>query len=944
MFKGGDKPHKITVNKLNRFNEKNMELHLNPIYGVILSSNGYLMNHIILTHINFTNNLNQDHFNIIKKTCVPEVDTWIIRPTGPILSSVTPKDIGIFIATKYVNKLLGTKKLLKNNGSKYLSDHKITKDNLEILAKASQKLNKYIGLDNDDIFAFHMLLFCLWWTANNDAGINEYYEGIDEVFAIVKEVFKADNPLDRNKIQLNRNYNFEQTIIDITIEPFKIYSQQWSKHFCNTSQKPTYPDCGETTARNLINLLCYDGNAFDISLLEEKGAIPELIEYYKTFNNFDKQSSTELTEIYGMQLNARDAWSKFIIEKSNTNLKFAQSCLEPAFSYELDYGKALDGTNNNFLQLLQNIMTNVKDWNSLLNKNIVKITNNLNDELGTIFVTSRDKNEFVIKFMKGHYYMHLPKKMNNQDFSHFNSEDKEFLNTLLENNINKDNYLKINFTSELLVKTFENNATNSDFLLLLIELALTIKYDSDLRSRIKIDVNANWFNAFANNYGANPKINDFTYLITDNFEFVRTIPGLKILNCVGTSVNSERIDLSPLTQIEIIGDNFLKDYKIKSLDMSSLVNIKEIGNNFLFCKYLETVIFSSMPNLIKIKDNFIRYSNIQNIILDMPNIEYIGNYFLSNSEITKVDISKSANLTIIGTHFLHSCTKLKTVVLPDIIKSTQIYNDFLSHCNRLEDIKLPNMPNLTIISDHFLYNAKIKNIDIPPLPNLKIIGDSFMSQCQSLKSIIFDNMPNIQIIKNNFLTSTYALNNINLSMLTKLTYIGNLFMQESGIQTIVIPQSTKIKKLGYAFLRSCKNLKSIDMSPMSGIEIIENYFLSNCEKLKGISFLNMSQVNTIGKFFMNKCSKLKSIDLSPLLSLKEIPDNFMDECADLETVYYPPNVQTISANILNKNRNIKYVGQKNLKPPTPITRKSIFSFMSKKGGRKTKKRGLLRRK
>ena len=76
---------------------------------------------------------------------------------------------------------------------------------------------------------------------------------------------------------------------------FKIYNQEQSDTFCE--EKSRYPDCGETTVRNIINLICFKDNYFNITILRELNAIPQLIEYYTQFNNFEMQSNINKVNI-----------------------------------------------------------------------------------------------------------------------------------------------------------------------------------------------------------------------------------------------------------------------------------------------------------------------------------------------------------------------------------------------------------------------------------------------------------------------------------------------------------------------------------------------------------------------------------------------------------------------------------------------------------------------
>jgi len=93
--------------------------------------------------------------------------------------------------------------------------------------------------------------------------LKQYYAGIKYIFENYKPEY--------NDYIINNNVNIEfekYMITNFNSTYFKVLDYSYVKNFCNDKDK--YPDCGETTARNLINLICFDikNNKFDISILE----------------------------------------------------------------------------------------------------------------------------------------------------------------------------------------------------------------------------------------------------------------------------------------------------------------------------------------------------------------------------------------------------------------------------------------------------------------------------------------------------------------------------------------------------------------------------------------------------------------------------------------------------------------------------------------------------
>jgi hypothetical protein len=277
----------------------------------------------------------------------------------------------------------------------------------------------------------------------------------------------------------NPPYNtFEKQLIEITKKDFKIYNQEWAKNFCTIND--TYPDCGETTARNLINLICFNGkHVLDIQMLSKFKPIPQLLDYYCLFNTFQSQSEVkESSYIYEEKLNARDAWSKLIINYAYNNINFLRSC-NNKFGYELNAGLSKDNKISNFYQLIKNLL-GIDSWDDLKKNNFVgEIQDNTNNGVGDIIIQHNNLGYITIHCMSGHYYMKMKNEKNiNINYSNFNPKQQSIIKILLKKiDISIDNYLWINFSSELLVEEINNASTNPDLKIKLLELSLTSQFE-----------------------------------------------------------------------------------------------------------------------------------------------------------------------------------------------------------------------------------------------------------------------------------------------------------------------------------------------------------------------------------------------------------------------------------------------------------------------------------
>ena len=793
---GGDQPLITNIDKINLFTDQEMETYLNPIYGMILCNNGYIPNNYFLYKSKF---INTDNSEIIEKTC--KNINGIIQPTNDIMN-FKAIDFGHYIAIKYINMKYNFLKISSSDNKIGIEQNqnrvkKIIVESAD-LNKITEyaKLRDFIPFESNDKFFFNIILYCFWWCANNDNGIIQYYNGINEVIEMLNKYLPDDNKLvgiDLNN-QSNNPNSFEHIIFKICSKPFKIYNHEQAKKFCSIQDQSTYPDCGEVTCRNFINLLCFENGKFNLDILRNLGAIEKLLEYYQVFNNFNLQSDIDINiMIYGENLNARDAWSKLIIEYCSKNIRFVKKCdSNNNKGYELDTGLSLDKKTSNFFQLVKNLFEQkpIENWSDIKTVLINDITDKTVDGIRNILISHKIYGDFKIFCQKEHFYMDYDNTFSNvlsteqqEIVNKLSKEQQEIVNILLKKQeVTIDNYLLFDFTSEFLEIVFIYTE-NKELKIKLFELSLTDKYDSDLRRRLEIDTESYFFDYIIKNniYLSNSKINEYSY-ISNDLHFVKKIPNLKNLNFLNKNLN------------------------ITSIDLSGLSNITSIGNNFLYlCKSLSSINLS-----------------------DLSNLTSIGNFFLGNCKsLTSINLSRLSNLTSIGNNFLYYCNSLKSIDLSYLSNLTSIRNEFLRNCESLKNIKLSGLSNITSIGNEFLLKCKsLSNIDLSGLSNLKSIGDTFLYGCESLIDIDLSGLSNLTSIGNRFLENCKSLTSINLSGLSNLTSIGDGFLENcNSLNNINLSGLSNLKSIGNRFLAFCYLLTIIDMSDLSNIESIGNEFL-----------------------------------------------------------------------------------------------------------------------
>jgi hypothetical protein len=749
--KGGGKPLITDFSLINLFNDSEMEEYLNPIYGLILSesgivSNNYWLHKFQLIDTDFTK-------KIINLTHNINDDTLVI-PTNKILKNMGPIDIGRYIALLYIFKNNSGVIKLTTKGKIINSDiSEETKRLLESYLTKVKLIKQNIPLGTKNIEDFHLILYFLWWVANNDEGIQEYYNGLNEIFAIfnlyglpIKRPIKIEEPVlkiinfffSAPNSQKKTKQNFEEIVYKITNKPFKVYDQEWSRNFKDLES--LYPDCGETTVRNFINLLYFNMSTNQFNVNEK--ATKELKEYYTTFNNFEKQSNNKKEIIYGQELNARDAWSYLVINYAKNNLKFKHD------GYDLLPGMSTDNKETNLFQLIKNLLPSINNWQNFISQDILSIVDRTQNGLGDIIINHKYFNIIIIHCLKGHYYFEIIKENDiDIDIDSFNPKQRDIIKILTgETKISVDNYIFYNINKDEFVKLY-NYSNDLKLKLKLLELSMTNKYDKETRKRLQIDIeDEKILQIFKNqNDKGNININDYTFNSND-FEFVKLLNNLICINFEIKNKDIETIDLSPLKNIEIIGDYFLdRCQKLITINLDPLINVSVIGEYFLSeCRSLTTITLNN----------------------GFKNVHTINRGFLSNSSaFTNINLASLINLEKIGNDFLSGCGNLKTVDCTSLIKVKTIGTNFISVCRNLTDVNLSGFYNVVSIDNLFMHLCyKLESLDLTSLANVKKIGHSFLSVCKNLKTLDLTPLNNVELIGYDFL---YRSNNVKVKCTTE---------------------------------------------------------------------------------------------------------------------------------------------------------------------------------
>ena len=837
---GGAKPMSNILKGINLFVDPDMELYLNPIYGVIMCESGYIKNNFYLHESNF---INTEDAKIISQ--VSREIPGLIQPTKEIMQKIKPDTIGKYIGLLYVSKsqwykdlnakskaltkIVTSQVVTKEEKDKAIVESKAIGNLIKELAKANKENIFGIKPGTDNKNLFHIILYCLWWVANDKSGIKKYYEGINELFSVVNKHSPNQFPLinipedfvltEFNKDEMTESINnpsFELIIAQLTAKSFNIFVQDYAKSYCSNPAKLTYADCGETTIRNLLNLISYDKSIgqFNVRMLQNLGAINEVIEYYNVFKTFGLQASLKTKSIYGEELTARDAWSKLIIFYANKNVRFVNKCSNADFSFELNSAMAEDGSKSNLLQVVSNLLTKVTVLNDISSKenNIKQIQDNTTNGIGKITIAHEYYGEIFINCVELHYYMQIPNtKIKFKGLDTLTDEQYSYYSVFNDIiGLDVSNYIWRNISADILPNLL-NNPLDTELKNKLLELSLTSQYNPDTRKRIQVDVeNLNLALLSKSNL-----VDQYSYS-SDNFDFAYKLPNLRSLSAY-IDRNIESIDLSPLCKINTIENNFLRNCKkLKSINLEPLTVITSIGYNFLAnCEELSSIDLSPLSSVTKIGSTFM----------------------YECKSIKSIDLKPLKQLTLIDEYFLGDCIGLTNIDLSPFNLVTNVEAGFLSGCSNLENVTFTGLNDDGSISLGF--------------SNVKTIGAKFLARGDNLKSI-------------------------DLSTLTNLNEIGNQFLSRCiKIKQIDLTPLKQLKKIDTHFAHYCSDLESVDLSGLNNLNSIGNDFLVNCTKLKEVKLDGLTNLEKIGTGFLARCPLVEKIDLTGCPKLCKIGPNLL---------------------------------------------------------------------
>ena len=188
------------------------------------------------------------------------------------------------------------------------------------------------------------------------------------------------------------------------------------------------------------------------------------------------------------------------------------------------------------------------------------------------------------------------------------------------------------------------------------------------------------------------------------------------------------------------------------------------------------------------------------VYIESKNLDDYVCLFNNCDNISEILFTKDYEGTKITHHMFFCCSNLKTVTIPDSVKT--IAESAFAGCSNLTTIGIPD--KLILIDEWaFACCSSLKEITIPD--SVKTIGNYAFNGCSSLKEIIIGN---------------------------SVETIGmGAFGVCSNLTAITIPNT--VKSIGESGFGHCSNLETITIG--NSVEIIGNYAFACCNNLTSIT-------------------------------------------------------------------------------------------------------------
>ena len=312
--------------------------------------------------------------------------------------------------------------------------------------------------------------------------------------------------------------------------------------------------------------------------------------------------------------------------------------------------------------------------------------------------------------------------------------------------------------------------------------------------------------------------------------------------------------------------------------------------------------------------------------LDGLPVTYIGSYAFAGCNALKSIVIPDSIKTIYAYAF-SGCSELQSVMIPDSVNG--IGMSAFQNCAKLESIDLSN--NLIgISSDTFFGCTELKNITLPD--SVTVIASAAFENCTALESInipgsvtnigmyafdntaIVNNQSGIKYADNWVVACDSDITSCEIADGTR-GIADSAFFNCTAVESIVIPDSVEV--LGNVAFEQCLALKSVRIG--KGIAKIGDYAFYNCPVLSDVYI--PESVTEMGEYAFYLCAGLSSITIPD--SVTAIGEGAFEGCSSLESIVIPNSITSISDGMLAECTSLKSVTI-----PESVTNIDVSAFYS----------------
>ena len=321
-----------------------------------------------------------------------------------------------------------------------------------------------------------------------------------------------------------------------------------------------------------------------------------------------------------------------------------------------------------------------------------------------------------------------------------------------------------------------------------------------------------------------------------------------------------------------------------------------------------------------------------NALVQYPRNKQDQNYKVPDgiTEIAPRAIDASRNMksiemnavTKLGLTSIYSCENLETVTLP---KDLQVEGTAgaIANCPKIKEYKAANDCVNFVVEDGIVYSkdktrvyffppakdiadgkytilstvkvieklafAGNKNIQELTIPSsVTNINSQALSVFAKLQKVTFDNPSNCSKIEGGAFGWNYKLKEITLP--SALTELDKIFTACNDMETINVPNDSKLRKIKNGALQLTKNLKHFNFQGTCALDTIEAGAFQNLEQLEGFDF--PKGVTTIGANAFNGCKKMTTATFKDDAVIQTIAAGALADCG-LTSIKIPNSVKTL---------------------------------------------------